>query len=283
MSKQIFHVDGRWTSRAPKLTGPMDTAFWLSPVVFDGARAFGGLAPDLDRHCRRVVESARRMLMTPTIEAEEIEQLCRRAIRKLPRKAELYVRPMFYATGGFIVPDPTTTQFCLAVYDSPLPAPRGFSAMLSSRRRPAADQAPTDAKASCLYPNSARALKEADDKGFDNAIIRDFRGNIAEFASSNLFYAKDGAVYTPKPNGTFLAGVTRDRVIELLRADGVEVVEKTVTMEDVLKADEVFSSGNYAKLLPASRIEDRHFQPGPFYRRARKLYWRFARERGSVL
>ena len=104
----------------------------------------------------------------------------------------------------------------------------------------------------------------------------DMLGNVAEFGNSNVFMAKDGIVYTPAPNGTFLNGITRQRVIELLRGDGVTVVEATLRYADFESADEIFSSGNFAKVAPVIRIDDRQLQPGPFYARARKLYWEFA-------
>lgn len=75
-------------------------------------------------------------------------------------------------------------------------------------------------------------------------------GNIAELGTANIFMAKDGVVYTPAPNGTFLAGITRQRVIELLREDGVTVVEKTMSYAEFADADEIFSSGNYSKVSP---------------------------------
>ena len=78
------------------------------------------------------------------------------------------------------------------------------------------------------------------------------------------------------PNGTFLNGITRQRVIELLRGDGVSVIEKTLRYADFLHADEIFASGNYTKLTPITRIDDRALQPGPIYRKARELYWAFA-------
>ena len=88
--------------------------------------------------------------------------------------------------------------------------------------------------------------------------------------------AKDGVVYTPAPNGTFLAGITRTRVIDLLRQSGVTVVEATMTYAQFEAADEVFSSGNFSKVMPVTRVEGRALQPGPLYRRARELYWAFA-------
>ena len=101
-------------------------------------------------------------------------------------------------------------------------------------------------------------------------------GNVAELATSNIFMAKDGVVFTPVPNGTFLAGITRQRVIGLLRAGGVTVVERVLTYQDFQKADEIFSSGNYSKVVPIGRICDRSLQPGPLYTKARSLYWEFA-------
>ncbi len=104
----------------------------------------------------------------------------------------------------------------------------------------------------------------------------DMLGNVAEFGNSNVFMVRDGVVFTPAPNGTFLNGITRQRVMGLLRGDGVTVVEKTLQYADFQSADEIFSSGNFAKVAPIIRIDDRPLQPGPFYRRARKLYWEFA-------
>jgi branched-chain amino acid aminotransferase len=279
----VVYADGVWYDHNVALTGPMDHAFWLSSVVFDGARAFGGHAPDLDLHCRRLVNSARAMRITPTLTAEEIEGLCREGIRRFPKAAELYVRPMFYCVGGFIVPEADSTRFCLAVYDMPLPAPAGFSACVSKYRRPRPDQAPTDAKASCLYPNSTRANFEARERGFDNAIMLDADGNVAEFTTANLWIAKNGTAITPKANGMLLAGVTRGRVAALLREAGIAVEERTVTLADVFAADEVFCTGNYSKVVPVTRVEDKHYQPGPVGARARELYFAYARATPPVL
>ncbi len=272
----VFHHDGVWLDEAPMILSPMDQAAWLSSIVFDGARAFGGLAPDLDQHCERLINSARALLLEPKIDSREIEALCVEGIRKMPRDSELYVRPMMYATGGFLVPDPETTTFSLAIYESPLPEFTGISVCLSSLRRPARDMAPTDAKASCLYPNSSRALKEAEQRGFDNCIMLDPNGNVAELASANVWIVKDGVALTPFPNGTFLDGVTRGRVAQLLADDGVEVREQTLTFADVMAADEVFLTGNYAKVMPITRVEDRDLQRGPVTQRARDLYWDYA-------
>ncbi|HKH32619.1 MAG TPA: aminotransferase class IV, partial [Beijerinckiaceae bacterium] len=116
-------------------------------------------------------------------------------------------------------------------------------------------------------------------KGFGNALVCDMLGNVAETATSNIFLVKDGVAQTPAPNGTFLNGVTRQRVIALLRAAGTTVLEMPLRYEDFLAADEIFSSGNYSKVVPVIRIDDRDLQPGPVFRKARQLYWDFAHSR----
>jgi branched-chain amino acid aminotransferase len=274
--KALTYIDGVWCEGNPPLLGPLTHATWLSSIVFDGARAFEGVAPDLDKHCQRVVHSAKSMDLSPMLTAGEIEELCRDGIRRFPKGSDLYIRPFFFAEEGFILPLPESTRFALTLYESPMPKPHGFSICLSSYRRPAPDQAPTDAKASCLYPNSARALREALGKGFDNAVVLDPAGNVAELTTANLFIVKDGVAVTPAANGTFLAGITRARVMQLLRQGGVPVEERIVRWEEVLDADEAFSAGNYGKVLPVNRVEKRDLQPGPVYRRARGMYWEFA-------
>jgi branched-chain amino acid aminotransferase len=104
----------------------------------------------------------------------------------------------------------------------------------------------------------------------------DMLGAVAELGNSNVFMAKDGVVHTPAPNGAFLNGITRQRVINLLRGDGVTVIETTLRYSDFENADEIFSSGNFAKVAPVIRINLRQLQPGPYYTKARKLYWEFA-------
>ena len=259
------------------LIGPMNHAFWMASVVFDGARSLRGLVPDLEEHCARLVVSAKNMLLAPMLEPSEIAELCRIGVRKLPRDMELYIRPMFYAREGFLIPEADSTAFVIAIYNSPIPPDGPFKVCLSSRRRPARDMAPTTATASCLYPNTALALTDATKRGFDNAIILDPNGNVAEFLSSNLFMAKDGVVITPAINGTFLNGVTRQRTIKLLREDGVEVIEGTLTVDDVMAADEIFSTGNNAKVKAVTQFEDRELQPGPMGRRAKELYLEYAK------
>lgn len=279
--KSFTWKDGIWHEGNPPMLGPMSHAWWMASSVFDGARAFDGLAPDLNRHCARLIASARAFHMTPPMDAPAMEALCWEGIEKFPAGEELYVRPMMYFEDGFVAPDLESSQFILSVFEAPLPPWRGQTAMVSSYRRPTPEAAPTNAKASCLYPNVGRALSEAREKGFGTAVVLDALGNVAEFATNNLFMVKDDIIRTPVPNGAFLAGLTRRRVIELLSDDGRTIEETTLKLDDLFAADEIFLTGNFSKVLPVTRLGDTDYQIGPVATRARELYFDFANREGG--
>jgi branched-chain amino acid aminotransferase len=200
-------------------------------------------------------------------------------VKKFSKDAALYIRPMYWAERNgatSVPPDPESTRFCLCIYEAPLPKPTGIAITRSPFRKPTAETMPINAKAGCLYPNNARALMEANARGFDNCILADMLGNVAELATANIFMAKDGVVYTPQANGTFLNGVTRQRVLKLMRDTGHDVREATLSFEDFDAADEVFYVGNFGKVAPVRRLDNRDLQPGPYYRKARELYWEYA-------
>ncbi len=278
-TKTWTFFEGEWHEGNVPIMGPRTHAAWLCSIVFDGARAFEGVTPDLNLHCARVNESAKKLFLKPTVSAEEWVGLAREGIKRFDGQTALYIRPMYWGEkeGLWIqAPDPESTRWCLCIYEAPMRPPKGFSITLSPFRRPTLETMPVDAKAGCLYPNNSRCVLEANSRGFDNAIVCDMLGNIAELATSNIFMAKDGVVFTPLPNGTFLAGITRQRVIGLLRDNGVTVVEKTMSYQDFEKADEIFASGNYSKVVPVTRIGDRPLPFGAVYTKARELYWAFA-------
>jgi len=272
-------IDGAWHEGNPPIIGPRTHAAWLGSSVFDGARVFEGVMPDMDKHAARVNRSAESMGLKATMAPEAILELTREGAKKFGNGAAIYVKPMYWAEAdgpSTILFDPDSTRFALCLFEAPMPEPAGFSVTKSPFRRPTLESMPTDTKAGCLYPNNARAIREARARGFDNALVCDMLGNVAETATSNVFLVKDGTVQTPAANGTFLNGITRQRVIALLRAAGLTVLESTLRYEDFEEADELFSSGNYSKVVPVIRIGERDLQPGPVYRRARELYWEFA-------
>jgi branched-chain amino acid aminotransferase len=283
-SKTWTYFEDRWQEGAVPIMNPRTHAAWLCSVVFDGARAFEGVTPDLDLHCARVNESAKKMFLNPIVSTEKWIKLTREGVERFSGDVALYIRPMYWAEkeGPWVqAHDPEATRWCLCIYEAPMRQPKGFSVTLSPYRRPTLETMPVDAKAGCLYPNNARALFEAHARGFDNAIVCDVLGNVAELATSNIFMAKDGVVYTPIANGTFLAGITRQRVISILREAGATVVEKILTYRDFETADEMFSTGNYSKVVPIIRIGGRTLEHGPLYQKARELYWSFAHSSAS--
>jgi len=278
-SQTFTFLDGEWLEGNHPFIGARTHAFWLGSSVFDGARAFEGVTPDLDKHCARLNRSAKSMCLKPTMTVEAMLELAREGTKKFKPGAELYLRPMYWPeqSGATTVPpDPDSTRFCFCIYEAPMPAPTGVSITRSPYAKPLAVTMPIDAKAGCLYPNNARALIEARARGFDNCLMCDMLGNVAELATANVFIAKDGVVMTPIANGTFLNGVTRQRVLALLRADSVDAREATLGFSDFDGADEIFIVGNYSKVTPVRHIDGRDLQPGPYFSRARKLYWEFA-------
>ena len=272
-------VDDDWHEGNVAIVGPRTHAFWLGSSVFDGARWFEGVAPDLDLHAARVNASAITMGLRPTKTPDEIVGLTREGIKRFDGKTAVYIRPMYWPEhGGYMgVPsDPTSTRFCLCLYESPMIAPTGFSLTVSPFRRPTLETMPTDAKAGCLYPNNGRAILEARMRGYDNALLLDMLGNVAETGTSNIFIVKDGHVMTPVPNGTFLSGITRARTINLLGEYGFKTTERVLSIRDFLEADEIFSTGNHSKIVPVTRFQERELQPGPVAKKARELYWEWA-------
>ncbi|MEP0519707.1 MAG: branched-chain amino acid aminotransferase [Hyphomicrobiales bacterium] len=272
-------LDGKWQDGNTPILGPRSHAMWMGSSVFDGARAFEGVMPDLALHCERVNKSALALGLKPYMQVEEMVELAWEGLSNFGPNAALYVRPMYWAEDGgfmFVPPNGETTKFALCMYDTPMPKPSGFAATSTKFTRPTLSSMPVDAKAGCLYPNNGRMLREAQTKGFQNALCCDALGNVAEFATSNAFLAKNGRVFTPAPNGTFLNGITRQRIISLLRSAGIEVYETMLSYEDFRQADEIFSTGNYSKIVPVIKFEEKEFEAGPVAARARELYWEFA-------
>ncbi|KAA0972300.1 branched-chain amino acid aminotransferase [Aureimonas fodinaquatilis] len=279
-SRTMTFLDGEWLEGNPPIIGPRSHGFWLGSTVFDGARWFDGLSPDLDQHAARVNNSARNLGLKPMMSIEDIVRLTHEGVEKFDGKTAIYIRPMYWAEdGGYMgVPaDPETTRFLLTLYEAPMLPPSGFTLGISPFRRPTPETAVTSAKAGCLYPNSGRAILQAKERGYDNALMLDMVGNVAETATSNVFMAKEGVVYTPVPNGCFLNGITRQRIIGLMRDAGVDVVEKSLTVEDFLNSDEIFTTGNHSKVVPVIGIEGRSKAVGQFAETARELYFSYAR------
>jgi len=274
------YYKGQWNDHDVAIMRAADHGSWLGSTVFDGARYFDGVVPDLWGHCERVNNSAHAMMITPTVTTEQMVEIIWEGLQLFPSNSAIYIRPMYWALDGddlAIVPKVDSTGFAICLEDIPM-ADQCTSATLTktSFRRPVLEDNVVNAKAGCLYPNNARMLVEARKKGFSNALVCDVMGNVAETATSNIFLVKDGEVSTPIPNGTFLAGITRDRHIKNLTESGIKVFERVLSFSDFLLADEVFMSGNMMKVTPVSAFEDRSYQIGPITKQVKEMYWDWA-------
>ncbi|WP_323766532.1 branched-chain amino acid aminotransferase [Antarctobacter sp.] len=274
------YFNGTWHEGDAMIMRAGDHGAWLGSSVFDGARHVQGVTPDLDAHCARVNRSAEALMLRPTVQTDEMVQIVQEGLKAYAPDAAVYIRPMYWGIHGditAIVPQPDETGFALCLEEIPM-APETASATLGHTRfrRPVLESSVVNAKAGCLYPNNARMLADVRSRGFANALVADALGNVAETATANIFMVRDGVVFTPIPNGTFLSGITRGRHIANLRADGVEVQETVLSFEDFNAADEVFMSGNMNKVTPVTAFEDKSYQVGPVTRRVREMYWDWA-------
>lgn len=273
------YYNGQWHDGDVMVMRAADHGAWLGSTVFDGARAFEGLTPDLDLHCARTNRSARALMLTPTCEAEEMVEIVREGLKPFG-EAAVYIRPMYWGINGgdsAITPSSEQTGFAISLEEIPMPAADSSTTLGRTRfRRPVLENNVVNAKAGCLYPNNARMVSEARARGFGNALVADAVGNVAESATANVFMVRDGEVFTPVANGTFLSGITRARHIANLRAAGETVHETVLTFEDFEQADEVFLSGNMSKVTPVTGFENTSYQIGPLTRRVRELYWDWA-------
>lgn len=262
------------------MLGSADHGTWLGTLVFDGARQFDGVSPDLEAHCDRVNRSATRLGMNPSLATGQIMEIVEEGLGRFDQQAAVYIRPMYWSTGygdGFISADPDSTDFCLCLQQIPMPSAEAVATLTTtSFHRPTLDVATVDAKAACLYPNNARMIREAIAKGFSNALVCDSLGNVAESATSNVFMVRDGEVLTPIPNGSFLNGITRQRMIKLLLASGLKVHECTLGLDDFHHADEVFLTGNLSKITPVTAFDSTNYPIGPVARQVRALYMEWA-------
>ncbi|WP_171208954.1 MULTISPECIES: branched-chain amino acid aminotransferase [unclassified Ruegeria] len=278
------YFEGQWHDGDAPIMRAADHGAWLGSSVFDGARYFDGMAPDLDAHCARVNRSAEALMLNPTVTPEQMVEIVREGLQSYAPDAAVYIRPMYWGIDGditAIVPQSDTTGFAICLEEIPM-APEAASVTLTTTRfrRPVLESSVVNAKAGCLYPNNARMLKEARSKGFSNALVTDAMGNVAETATANIFMVRDGEVFTPVPNGTFLAGITRARHMKNLRSDGVKVHETVLSFDDFHAADEVFMTGNMNKVTPVTALDETQYQVGPIARRAREMYWDWAASAG---
>lgn len=235
--------------------------------VFEGERCYGGRIYKLREHGERLAESARIMGFELPWTIGELER-ARRDVLEANGIVDGYIRPVAWRGSEMmgVSAQQNTIHVAIAAWEWPSyfsssARQRGIRLAISEWKRPSPESAPVHAKAAGLYMICTLSKHRAEQEGFDDAMMYDHRGFLAEATGANLFLVIDDKLHTPTPD-CFLDGLTRRSVIELARRRGIEVVERHMTDEDLASAAEVFITGTAAEVTPVGQIGDFHFQPG---------------------
>jgi branched-chain amino acid aminotransferase len=235
-------------------------------AVFEGERAYGGTVFRLRAHTERLLRSARLLgfdipFTADAIDAASMEVLARNGL------TDAYVRPIAWRGTEQLAVSPAGTRIHLAIACWEWPHVFGADPMAGLRlavarwRRPHPETAPMQAKASGLYMIGSMAKAEAEAAGWDDALMLDWRGRVAEATGANIFLVFDGELHTPTPD-CFLDGITRQAVIGIARRLQMKVVERAILLEEMAGASEVFITGTAAEVTAVRRIGDHSYAPG---------------------
>lgn len=235
--------------------------------VFEGERVYNGKVFKLREHSERLIESGRILGFQVPYTADEIDAATLEAV-KANDITDGYVRPVAWRGSDMMGVSAQNTKIHVAIacwpwpsYFSPEARLAGIRLKISPWKRPAPDTAPTKSKAAGLYMICTMSKHEAEGEGFDDALMLDYRGQIAEATGANIFLVMDGKLHTPTPD-CFLDGITRRTVIELAKRRGYEVIERAILPEELANAQEVFLTGTAAEVTPVRQIGDYTFTPG---------------------
>ena len=245
--------------------------------VFEGERVYAGRVFKLREHTQRLIDSATALGFVIPYGLEEIEQATLDTVAAQDY-ADAYVRPVAWRGSEMMGVSAQKTRIHLAIavwewpsYFSPEARMKGIRLRTAKWRRPAPDMAPVRSKAAGLYMICTLSKHDAEAAGYDDALMLDYRGRIAETTGANVFLVQDGRLHTPIPD-CFLDGITRRTVIGLAEARGIEVVERVVMPEDIARSDEIFVTGTAAEVTPVGEIDDLNFQVGPVTRTLMEAY-----------
>lgn len=235
--------------------------------VFEGERAYGGEVFHLTEHSQRLIDSAKLMDFTLPYSVEEIDRATRETIAA-NKMADCYVRPVAWRGSEMmgVAAQQNKIHVAIAVWEwpsyfSPEAKMKGLRLQISDWRRPAPNTAPTKAKAAGLYMICTLSKHKAERDGYQDALMLDWRGQVAEATGANVFFAKDGKLHTPTPD-CFLDGITRRAVIAMAKGRGIEVIERAIQPEEMAGFDECFLTGTAAEVTPVSEIGPYKFTPG---------------------
>ena len=235
--------------------------------VFEGERVYNGEVFKLREHTQRLIESGKELGFDIPYSLEELEQATRDTVAA-QGYPDAYVRPVAWRGSEMMGVSAQETSINVAIavwewpsYFSPEARMHGIRLKTSKWRRPDPQTAPVHAKAAGLYMICTLSKHEAEADGWDDALMLDWRGQVAESTGANIFLVQDGKIHTPTPD-CFLDGITRRTVIELARAHDIDVVERVIMPEEFEKTDEVFVTGTAAEVTPVGQVDEYNFQVG---------------------
>ncbi len=280
----LIYFNGDLVPQEQATVSVLTHALHYGTSVFEGIRAYatdrGAAVFRLTDHSRRLLQSAHILGMRPTVTVEQVDAAIVETIRANQRPA-CYIRPLLWYGAESLGVNPTRNRvhFMVAtlpwgVYLGEEAIRQGAKLMTSSWRRSSADIMPTKSKAGGNYVNSVLANQEARENGFDEALLLDKEGFVAEGSGENLFMVRDGVLY-PIAHSVNLRGITRDSVIAIARWMGVEVVPTMATRDELYTADEVFLVGTAAEVTPVASIDRRAIgsgRAGEFSLKMRQTY-----------
>jgi branched-chain amino acid aminotransferase len=252
-------------------------AMHYASSVFEGQRAYGGVIFRLSDHSARLRKSAEILGFDIPWTVEEIDAACNEVV-KANGFTDAYVRPVAWRGSEKMGVSPKGTKPHLAIaawewgkYFAPEIAAKGLRLDIAPWRRPAPYTAPVHSKAAGLYMIATLSKKHADERGYDDALMFDWRGQVAEATGANAFFIKDGALYTPTPD-CFLNGITRQTVMDLARRRGVEVVEKAIWPEELEDFQQMFITGSAAEVTFIQSAGPWNFEIGDLSRQLAQDY-----------
>ncbi|WP_173931977.1 branched-chain amino acid aminotransferase [Chelativorans sp. Marseille-P2723] len=256
-------------------------------AVFEGERAYGGEIFKLTEHTERLHESARILGFRIPYSVAEIDEACRQLLVKQGLE-DAYVRPIAWRGSEMMGVSAQNNRINLAIaiwewpsYFDPEMKLKGIRLDIAEYRRPDPRTAPSKSKAAGLYMICTLSKHAAEAKGYADALMLDWRGQVAEATGANIFFVKDGLLHTPTPD-CFLDGITRRTVIDLARRRGLEVVERAIMPEEMTGFEQCFLCGTAAEVTPVSEIGPYKFQVGEITRLLMDDYAQEVRPRQSL-
>jgi branched-chain amino acid aminotransferase len=236
-------------------------------AVFEGERAYGGNIFKLREHTDRLIGSGRILGFEIPYTADEIDAACK-LVLEANGLTDAYIRPIAYRGSEMLAVSAQHTKIHVAIATWAWPNMFGANRMKGVRlgwgkwKRPHPETAPTASKAAGLYMIGTLSKHGVEDQGFDDALLLDWRGQVAEATGANIFFVMDGELHTPIPD-CFLDGITRRTVMGLARKRGIKIVERVIMPEELSKASEVFLAGTAAEVTPVRQIGELTYAPGP--------------------